>query len=341
VIIDWSMIGDLIMLSPCVRAIRLHFPDAHLAILGQPISIATYKHHPDVNELIPYDRSQGDYDIQSFRKAVRLLRGARFDLGFVFHNSIGSALMAFMGRVRQRVGYRYEGRDLLLTHRFRLPEKRQHLIETKADLLRSCGIAVDDLSERVYVDKEHARRWVRETLGPNFGRNRPVVVVSVGATKDFKHWSAEGLHAFLNRFPVNSADFVFLGAPAERKLYEGVYSYNNTVVDLVGQTTVEELMWAIDRADLFVGPDSGPMHLALGRGTPVVALFGPTDPTRCGPYRSDRAVVVRAERICPRCEAQYGKNIRQCLHTVDPEEAYCAAIGLLAQYCPRWSIEKA
>jgi ADP-heptose:LPS heptosyltransferase len=95
----------------------------------------------------------------------------------------------------------------------------------------------------------------------------------------------------------------------------------------VGQTTVEELTWVLDRADLFVGPDSGPMHLAIGRGTPVVALFGPTDPARCGPYQYEPAVVVRAERICPRCEVAYGRQMRQCLHTIDPEEAYCAAVG--------------
>ena len=340
VVIDWSMIGDLVMLSPCVRAIREHHPDAHLAVLGQPISIGTYKHHPGVNELIPYDRSHGDYDIASFRKTVDILRRGRFDLAYIFHNSIGSALMACMGRVRNRIGYRYECRDLLLTTRLRLPHKRQHLIETKADILRQVGIEVNDLSEEIHIDKQAAKRWIRDKLGPNLGRNRPVIGVSIGATKAYKHWSAEGLNEFINRFPVNTADFVFLGAPSERVLYEGVYSYNNTVVDLVGQTTIEELTWVLDRADLFVGPDSGPMHLAIARKTPVVALFGPTDPAKCGPYKYEQSVVVRSERLCRRCDKSYGKNIRQCLHTIDSEETYCAAVGLLAQFCERWNIDR-
>ncbi|MBN2082458.1 glycosyltransferase family 9 protein [bacterium] len=340
VIIDWSMIGDLIMLSPCVNAIREQYPDAHLAILGQPLSISTYKHHSGVNELISYDRSKGDYDLDSFKHTVRQLRAGKFDLAFIFHNSLGSALMAWLGRVRQRIGYRYECRDLLLTRRFKLPEKRQHLIETKADLLRACGISLSSLAEEVHIDEASAKKWLREKLGPNFGRSRPVIAVSIGATKEYKQWSADGLNTFLNRFPVNSADFVFIGAPSERKLYEGVYSYNNTVVDLVGQTTIEELTWVLDRADLFVGPDSGPMHLAIGRKTPVVALFGPTDPARCGPYRYERSVVVRAERICRSCESKSGRNMRQCLHTIDPEESYYAAVGLLAQYCSRWRIDQ-
>lgn len=338
VIIDWSMIGDLVMLSPCIRAIREHYPSAHIAILGQPVSISTYKHSQYIDELIPYDRSRGDYNVEEFKKPVRALRERRFELGFIFHNSFGSALMAWLGRVKQRVGYRYEGRDLLLTRRFKMAERRQHLIETKADLLRSCGIEVSDLSEEVPIDADAAKSWLRDKLGPNFGRTRPVVAVSIGATKDFKHWSAEGLNKFLNRFPVNAVDFIFTGAPSERSLYEGVYSYNNTVVDLVGQTTVEELSWVLDRADLFVGPDSGPMHLAIGRGTAVVALFGPTDPAKCGPHQYEPSVVVRAERICPRCEVSFGKHMRQCLHTVDPEEAYFAAVGLLAQRCQDWDL---
>ena len=205
---------------------------------------------------------------------------------------------------------------------------------------RGFEVMLQDLTEEIPMDNAGAKSWLREKLGPNFGRTRPVIAVSIGATEDYKHWSADGLNTFLNRFPVNSADFIFTGAPTERSLYEGVYSYNNTVVDLVGQTTVEELTWVLDRADLFVGPDSGPMHLAIGRQTPVVALFGPTDPARCGPYMYEKSVVVRAERICPRCEVQYGTHMRQCLHTIDPEEAYYAAVGLLAQHCSRWSMEK-
>jgi len=333
------MIGDLVMLSPCIRAIRTHYPEAHIAVLGQPVSISTYKHSAYIDELIPYDRSRGDYNVEAFREPVSVLRRGRFDLAFIFHNSFGSALMAWLGRVKRRVGYRYEGRDLLLTSRLRMPERRQHLMETKADMLRSCGITVSDMAEEVPIDSEAAEGWLRDKLGPNFGRTRPVIAVSIGATKDFKHWSAEGLNDFLNRFPVNTVDFIFTGAPSERSLYEGVYSYNNTVVDLVGQTTVEELTWVLDRADLFVGPDSGPMHLAIGRGTPVVALFGPTDPARCGPYQYEPSVVVRAERICSRCEVAYGRNMRQCLHTVDPEETYYAAVGMLAQRCKDWNLD--
>lgn len=339
VVIDWSMIGDLIMLSPCIKAIHRHHPEARLGILGQPGSIETYKHHPDVGQLIPYERSRGEYDLATFKATVAQLREEKYDLAYIFHNSIGSALMARMAKIPRRVGYRYEMRDLLLTTRLRIPARRQHLMETKADMLRLCGVEVNDLTEEVYIDEAAARKWVSAKLGPNFGRNRPIIAVSIGATKEYKHWSADGLNAFLNRFPVNTADFVFLGAPSERKLYEGVYSYNNTVVDLVGQTTIEELTWVLNQADLFVGPDSGPMHLAIARKTPVVALFGPTDPSRCGPYKYEASVVVRSERICRECDTAFGKNIRQCLHTIDAEETYCAAVGLLAQHCRRWSIE--
>jgi len=341
VVIDWSMIGDLVMLSPCIRAIRAHYPKAHLALLGQPVSIATYKQNSQVNELIPYERSGGDFDLASFRKTLGVIRAGRYDLAYIFHNSFGSALMAWLGRVRERVGYRHELRDLLLTKRLRRPEKRQHLIETKADMLRMSGLDVADMHEEVSIDAPAAALWVRDKLGPNFGRNRPIIAVALGATMEYKRWSREGLNAYLNMFPVNSCDFVFLGSPADRQLYEGVYSYNNTVVDLIGQTTIEELTWVLNRADLFVGPDSGPVHLAVGRNTPVVALFGPTDPMICGPYQYERSVVVRSERICPSCDAKHSKHVRQCLHTLEAHEVYYASIGLLARYCPRWTLATA
>jgi lipopolysaccharide heptosyltransferase II len=331
------MIGDLIMLSPCVRAIRAAYPEAHLAVLGQPASIVTFKQHPAVNELIPYDRSKGDLNMQAFMDAVRRLRAGNFDLAYIFHNSIGSALMAALGGVKRRIGYRYEGRDVLLTGRVRIPEERMHLMELKANLLRVSGIDVPEpLVEEVFIDEQRANTWIREKLGPNFGRSRPIVGVSLGSTVEHKRWSAPSLNDFLNSFPINTVDFVFLGAPSERAMYEGVYSYNNTVVDLVGQTTIEELAWVLDRVDLFVGPDSGPVHIAVARQRPVVALFGTSDPRRCGPLNYERATVLRAESICAACDAKLGKQMQQCLHTIPSAKIFNAAVQMLERYGPRW-----
>lgn len=341
VIIDWSPIGDLIMLSPCVKAIRAHFPGVHLALLGRPASIGIYANNPSIDELLPYNRASGDLDLSAFRQTLRQLRRGRFDLAFIFHNSFGSALMAWLGGVRQRIGYQHELRGLLLTRRFRIPEQREHTIEVKANLLRLAGVPVQDLKLEVQIDEQKATRWLKDKLGPNFGRNRPVVAVGLGASSEYKRWSGEGLNAYLSQFPVNSCDFVFIGAHDDRPLFDGVYSYNNTVVDLVGQTTIEELAWVMDRVDLYVGPDGGPVQLAIARGKPVVSLHSSTDPAMCGPYNYEPSVAPRAPRICHRCDAKYGKHVRQCLHTVDAVEVYLASIGLLAQYCRRWTIDTA
>lgn len=335
------MIGDLVMLSPCVRAIRARYPEAHLAVLGQPASISTYRLDPAVNELISYDRSKGDWNFAAFSQTLAQLRQGRFDLAFIFHNSFGSALMARLAGVKQRIGYRNELRTFLLSKSYDKPDFRQHLIEEKAFLLQSYGVEVRDYSEKVYIDEARAKDWLKEKLGPNFGRSRPIVAVSLGATVEHKRWPLESFNKLLNLFPVNSVDFVFLGSPAERVLYEGVYSYNNTVVDLVGQTTIEELTWVLDKADLFIGPDSGPVHLSVARQRPVVVLFGPTDPARCGPFQYANAAIVRADSICSRCDALYGRQLqfRTCLHTITAQQLYDAATGLLAATCNRWRPE--
>jgi lipopolysaccharide heptosyltransferase II len=335
VVIDWSMIGDLIMLSPCIRAIRAANPEAHLALLGQPNSIVTYKAHPAVNQLIPYDRSKGELYFPPFLAAVRELREGRFDTAYIFHNSIGSALMAAMGGVRQRIGYAHEGRDLLLTKRLKQPAERMHLMQVKAEMLRQAGIEVSDLREEVLIDEQRAQRWVKDHLDLKLGYSRPLIAVSLGSTMEQKRWSAESLNELLNLFPLSSADFVLIGAPSEKPLYEGVYSYSNSVTNLVGQTTIEELSWLIDRADMYIGADSGPMHIALGRSKAVLGLFGPSDPKRCGPFDYPNARVIRSERICSACEARLGKQMRQCLHTISPAEVYSAARELLAAV-PLW-----
>ncbi|MCB1187021.1 glycosyltransferase family 9 protein [bacterium] len=336
IIIDWSMIGDLVMLSPAVDCIAENYPDAMISILGAPASISVYKHHPRVSELLPYDRSKGDWDIGNFRAAARQLAERSFDLGFIFHNSLGSALMAKLGKVKRRVGYCHEMRDALLTDRLHTSDIPQHLIETKLDLLRQFGLEPKSTSEIVHIDQGRAKRWLREKLGPNLGRSRPIVGISLGATRNYKMWTGQGMEALINKFPVNSVDLVFLGAPHERALFEGVYSYNNTVVDLVGETTIEELTWVLDKLDLYIGPDSGPMHLATARQTPVVALFGATNPSVCGPYCYEKARIIRSEKICSECDKTQGKNINACLHTIDAAEVYDAAVELLGKYAAHW-----
>jgi lipopolysaccharide heptosyltransferase II len=337
VIIDWSMIGDLVMLSPAVDSICEYYPDAEISILGAPNSISVYKHHPRIKELLPYDRSKGDWDVGNFMAAVRLLRARSFDLGFLFHNSLGSAAMARLGGVRRRVGYCNEMRDLLLTDKLHMSDVPQHLIETKLDLLRQFGLEPRSTREVVHIEEGRARKWLRDKLGPNLGRTRPIVGISLGATRDYKMWTGKGMEALINKFPVNSVDFVFLGAPHERALFEGVYSYNNTVVDLVGETTIEELTWVLDKLDLYIGPDSGPMHLATARDTPVVALFGATNPSVCGPYLYEKSRIIRSDNICSECDKTQGKNIRACLHTIKPELVYAAATELLTAHSRNWT----
>jgi lipopolysaccharide heptosyltransferase II len=329
------MIGDLVMLSPAIHALRSSYPDSEISILGQPASIAVYKQHPGITELIPFDRSRGDLNIPAFMQAVKTLRSRRFDLGIVSHNSFGSALMTRLGGVRQRIGYSAEGRDFLLSRAVRGSTEREHLISNKLRLIAALGIEVEDRREEVFINEEAAKAWIKDKLGPNFGRNRPIVTISLGSTVDHKQWTGSELNRLLNMLPVNGCDLVFVGTPKERALFEGVYSYNNTVVDLVGETTIEELTWVLDRAALHIGPDSGPMHLAIGRGTPVIALFGGTDPARCGPFCAENARVIRSHRCCTECQRKFGRVIVACTHTIGASEVFDAALDLLPALGPK------
>jgi heptosyltransferase-1 len=329
--VDWSMIGDLVMLSPAVHAVRQAYPDSHIAILGQPTSIAVFKEDAAVNELIPFQRSGPgkEWNLKLFFSTVRKIREGRFDLAIIAHNSIGSALMCFLAGVRKRVGYSGEFRDWMLTRTVPQREERQHLIRVKLNLVAACGIEVEDRPATVCIDQKKAKAWLKDKLGPNFGRSRPIISLALGSTQPYKQWTPSEANRLLKMLPVNSCDIVFVGSPAERSQFEGVYSFNNTVVDLVGETTIEELMWVLNRADLHIGPDSGPMHIAIGLGTPVVALFGGTDPVRCGPYQYEESRVVRSHRCCPDCARMFGRFIVACTHTIDASEVFVSANELL------------
>ena len=318
--IDLSMIGDLVMLSPALRTLRETYEEAYLALLAQPFAKELYRGGL-VDEVIPYDKKGKDKGIRGLLRIAKEVRKRRFDAAFIFHKSFGSALIAYLAKIKIRVGYATEMRSRLLTHKVELPTLPTHIVYENLNLLQSVGI--QSKSEKLEIHPDFTReesflRWAIPQLKSN--GDKPIIAVCPHGGWETKNWSSAYINRFLDLFPVNSAIFVLVGSPGEEKYAERIYSVTNNLINLVGKTTIRELCYVLKLADVLVSPDTSAVHIAQALGTPVVALFGPTPPERCGPISTSLSTVISGNVNCLKCYLKKCSRQPFCMDTILPEK---------------------
>jgi len=311
-----SWVGDAVLATPALRAIRAGRPGADITLLARANPAAVLADAPWYDRLIAWPTGGNGRPIGAF-KLARRLGGERFDAAVLFPNSFRSGLLAFLARARRRVGYARDARAVLLTDRLKpIKQGRTFVAESMlsyyARLAEAIGCAVDDHRLELFTS-DADRRAVDELLAGNAdqapslatGKNGPLIVLNPGgAFGPSKHWPAERFGQLADRLLERFGGRVVIsGAPGERAIVERVASaMDRPAVRLTDSpiplSAVREL---VRRADLLVTNDTGPRHFAIAFGTPVVTLFGSTDPawtaTHCSGERS-----VRIELACSPCQ---------------------------------------
>jgi lipopolysaccharide heptosyltransferase II len=341
-----DLLGDVVLSLPAVRALRRAYPDAETDVLvlrsTAPILAGE---RDDVARVIEYDphvwrRPSGMLNPGTWRAALALLsslRAARYDLAVSISGDIGSILTRLSG-ARRRVGYAAEAYPYFLTDA--LPGGRyrthQHEVRYVLALAEKAGGIVKPGDERLCLHvteqaREAACRLVKNARAA-IGARGPVVAMHVGARNGrAKRWPAAHFAHLADRLAADLDALVLLtGAPNEAPLARAILrDTQRPAVNLVGRTSIPELVALLAASDLLITGDSGPMHIACAVRTPVVALHGPTDPDLSGPTDPD-AVVLRRQLWCAPCydasataECRFGNPV--CMKELRPGLVLAAA----------------
>jgi heptosyltransferase-1 len=306
-IIKPSAIGDVVHTLPILNLLRKRWPAAHISWLVTPACAGILEGHPQLDEVILFERRRWATWWRrpsrwlELRRFTRELRGRRFDLVLDLQGLFRSGWMARKTRAGVRVGFS-NARELawaFYTHRVPIETLEKHAIDRYLELARfiGCGGQV----EYVFGHGEQDHAAVEGLVGAALPR---YAVLAPGTNWPTKRWPIErfaALPAMLReRFGLES---VVVGGPSEADL--GVQIPG--AVNLAGKTSLRQLCALIERAAVVISNDSGPMHIAAALGRPLVAMFGPTNPTRTGPYARGDAV-LRLEIPCSPCYR------RRCSH---------------------------
>lgn len=311
--------GDIIHALPVLRGLRRRFPQAHIAWLVATPFVNMLEAEPALNEIIPFDRKHFGRLLRAwkptsdFLRFVGDLRKKKFDLVIDLQGLFRSGFMARATGAGVRIGFQAAREMAWVFYTDRAPrdDADRHAADRNLDCAALVGVNRSHPDLRLSYsqqDAASARDLVRESLG---GDQR-IIVMATSTRWETKTWPAERFGELAATLQKQSGlRTLLVGGPSDTgDAQRAANAALGSAVNVCGRTTLRQLAALIDRASLVVTADSTPMHLAAAHGRPLVALFGPTNPTRTGPYDRLRDV----ERLDLSCSPCYFRKLRQCPH---------------------------
>lgn len=281
-VIKIGALGDVILAIPSLRMIRKKFPGAHLGVLVDERYSAVLAGCPYVNEVLLLNRTRSRSWIWLARFAKRLRREA-FDLAIDFQNTKRTHFLAFLAGIPERHGFSRGIFGRLLNRPDFTFTEAASPVRHQFRLLARLGINQMEEKLELWPDPDSealVTQWFEEK---KFSENRKGVGLVIGSSPRWptKRWPRESFHALARRLTKElDCKVVLIGSPEDRPLVKGFDSDSDAFLDLVGKTSLRDLISVIRRLGVLVTGDTAPLHIASALGTRKVALFGPTDPRR-------------------------------------------------------------
>ena len=312
-----NWLGDVVMSTPTLKVIRERHPEAHITAMCQSNVADLLIANPNLDKIWSYKKPKG---LKEKIDIIKALREKEFDLGILLRNSFSSALWFFGGNVKSRIGFASDCRSLLLTNAVDFPKNRkcQHLVFTYLSLL---GEKTKNPSPELHVteqEKEIAKQVLKEH---GWMPNQKIIGISPGAAfGTAKRWLPERFRKLSEKL-TNEDDvkIICLGHTSEIPLSKEICQ-SHKIINLVGKTSLRELLAFISICDAFLANDSGPMHIAAALKRPLVAIFGPTDEKVSRPY--PKGVVIHKHLDCSPCHLRECPRSNECMKAISVEEVY-------------------
>jgi lipopolysaccharide heptosyltransferase II len=349
-LIRLRQIGDVVFTTPAIRCLRQMFPGAHLTYVVEPAAAPIVALNPHLNEVIVAPPASRLRQLPGDIALGLRLKAASYDLAIDFHGGPRSSLLAWLSRAPVRLGYEVSGRSWMYTTRVARPRelRRRHSVENQWDLLLALGAPPPDpeaFPVEMPVDRAVAERIGARLAAAGVGPADRLIVIHVSAGNPFRRWPVASFvslaAALASRDPRRR--IVITAGPSAWELAGKVTGAARSALGpssseqvlACGDFSLDELRALFDRAVLFIGGDSGPLHVAATSHVPVVGLYGPTLPVRSTPWRAacwTTESVDAGDLPCRPCDQRVcAPGDFRCLAWIQPGAVVDAAERALAR----------
>lgn len=318
-----NWIGDVILVLPTLQALRARFQNSRLTVVVKPPSQELLAGHPAIDTLMPFHEKDSGRLWDHIRFAKRLKK-YRFDLGVVFPNSFRSAFLLYLTGAETRIGYASEGRFPFLTHPQYAGKQSETLfrVDYFFNILAGIGLESPDREFLQFIPKT-----IDKSLSPfltelRLNTHEFLIALHPGGSKEPRRWHTERFSMLCQKLIKEyRAKILLIGNTGDQETLSQIQKGcpSNSTISLT-KLNLQQISAVIRKSDLFIGNDSGMMHLAALVGTPLVGIFGPGHPETTGPYiSSDKQEVIFKNYPCSPCRQKFFQECKPSPHN----KPYC------------------
>jgi heptosyltransferase-2 len=333
-LIQTAFLGDLILTTPLIKAVKNIFPQSFLSVLVIPETKEVLQNNPFVDEVIIYDKRK-DKSLKTFFSIVKNIKGKKFELALIPHRSIRSALIPYWARIPKRIGFDKSTRSFLFTQKS-LYDSKIHEIERDLSLLSDFTCEIKDKFPQIFPGEKEiiwARNFLKES---GIKENEKIVGIAPGSVWATKRWLKERFAEVSDKLiSENLAKVILFGSYEDRSLGEEIASLMKEKPILsAGKASILQSAALISFCSVFLSNDSAGMHLAVAMRKPVVAIFGSTVPEfGFAPY-GEGHIVIGKKMYCRPCGIHGRKKCPEkhfrCMMEISAEEVFEAVKSKLS-----------
>ncbi|MFQ6093578.1 MAG: glycosyltransferase family 9 protein [bacterium] len=329
-----SSLGDTVLITPILRELKSRFPDSHISVLVKEEYAPVFENNPHVDRLIGMDVRGRHRGLGGLRRFIVELREQGFDIFLDLHRNLRSRLVTFRIRAKRKFWYnKRRWQRLAMVHAKWLPAEPRHTVDLYFDGLRPLGVEPNDRRPEVFLTGDEiffAQDFLRSG---GIVEDKGLVGIHIGAKGEAKRWLPERFAHVSDVLSEHGWSPIFFGGEGDQQFLEEIRSAMRYGPTILRQLPLRQLIALIDQCSVFLCHDSGPMHLAVARKVPVVALFGPTHPKLGFWPLGERDVVLRAEVGCSPCSLhgtrRCRKRVRECMELISVDRVLEAVVQTL------------
>lgn len=335
-VIDLDNIGDVAMASFLPRSLKKLYPDSYVAFLAKEYSAGVVENNPFVNEIIIFnpwwsrDRLNRSFKLWDALRLILRIRALKFDMAFIVNADWRKAALAFVCGIPLRIGESKKRASLFLTKLIPfVDDPKKHRVTYNTELLKIAGGRDEEVTLEIFPSV-NAKNWAQDFLAKNkIAADTLWVGIHPGAGHPARIWPAAYFVQLVKLLLERQNIHVLLfGTDRDKNVQEIANTIQSSRLTVVKNIDVQQMAALFQKCAVVVAQDSGPMHVAVAAGAKVVAVFGPSNEHRFGPYGREQKTMT-ANVSCRPCGSDPECDDRQCLLQISPEQVFKAVEEVL------------
>jgi len=332
-IIHTAFIGDIILATPLIRAVKEGMENAEIYALIKPETRHVLRNNPHLKNIITFDKRGKDSGLAGFLKIGKNIKKEKFDLVISPHRSFRSAMLARASGAKTRVGFDTSTGAFLYNKKVKY-DSSIHEIERNLSLARALGIESIHKQPQVFPGEEDKVVVDRLLAKAGFKSSGMLVALAPGSIWATKRWPLLYYKKLAQILIKNGTHIVLIGGVADSALGREIATGNeNAIFNAAGRLSLLQSAELLTRCRVLVSNDSAPLHLATAVGTPVIAIFGPTVPAFGFYPTGSKDRIIETPLPCRPCGLHGGDHCpigtHACMKNISPEQVFAGTIDFL------------